>query len=275
MKETAFQQRMYAPGHSEHELDRLSHQAEAFEPFTRQSFQQAGITARMRVLDVGCGSGDVAFLAAELVGPSGEVIGADLAAEAVNRATALARARGIGNVRFLEGDPAELRFDSHLTRSWVGSSLCFTRTRSTPSANWHFICTTKGSSFFRSLTLPPPFPCRQPRPLSATLLGSNRRLALLVREYTLALNCRSISGRRSAWPFHADGCPDRRRVGLSGVRDRRRGSQEPLSSDGEVENCDCEGGRSSSLAQRMRDEVVASNGVVLSPGLIGAWSSKS
>jgi aryl-alcohol dehydrogenase-like predicted oxidoreductase len=31
----------------------------------------------------------------------------------------------------------------------------------------------------------------------------------------------------------------------------------------------------SSLAQRMRDEVVASNGVVLSPGLIGAWSSKS
>jgi hypothetical protein len=30
----------------------------------------------------------------------------------------------------------------------------------------------------------------------------------------------------------------------------------------------------SSLAQRMRDEVVASKGVVLSPGLIGAWSRK-
>ena len=29
-----------------------------------------------------------------------------------------------------------------------------------------------------------------------------------------------------------------------------------------------------SLAQRMRDEVVASKGVVLSPGLIGAWSQK-
>jgi hypothetical protein len=30
----------------------------------------------------------------------------------------------------------------------------------------------------------------------------------------------------------------------------------------------------SSLAQRMRDEVVASKGVVLSPALIGAWSRK-
>ena len=30
----------------------------------------------------------------------------------------------------------------------------------------------------------------------------------------------------------------------------------------------------SSLAQRMRDEVVASKGVVLSPGLTGAWSRK-
>jgi hypothetical protein len=30
----------------------------------------------------------------------------------------------------------------------------------------------------------------------------------------------------------------------------------------------------SSLAQRMRDEVVAAKGVVLSPALIGAWSRK-
>jgi hypothetical protein len=31
----------------------------------------------------------------------------------------------------------------------------------------------------------------------------------------------------------------------------------------------------SSLVQRLRDEVVAASGVVLSPGLIGAWSRKS
>src|SRR5215472_8935858 len=110
MKQTASQQTSYALAHSEEELDRLSRQARAFEPFTRQLFQEAGITTGMRVLDVGCGSGDVAFLATDLVGPSGEVIGADRADAAVNRATARALARDIGNVRFLEGDPTELRF---------------------------------------------------------------------------------------------------------------------------------------------------------------------
>jgi ubiquinone/menaquinone biosynthesis C-methylase UbiE len=111
MKQMAPQQTSYVPGHSEEELDRLSRQAQAFEPFTRQLFQQAGITTGMRVLDVGCGSGDVAFLAADLVGPSGQVIGADRAAAALNRARARAQARGLGNVRFLEGDPTELAFD--------------------------------------------------------------------------------------------------------------------------------------------------------------------
>ena len=87
MKQTASAQTSYALGHSAEELERLSRQAEAFEPFTRQLFQQAGITPGMRVLDVGCGSGDVAFLAADLAGPNGEVIGADRAPAAVNWAT--------------------------------------------------------------------------------------------------------------------------------------------------------------------------------------------
>ena len=75
MKEALARQSRYALGHSEQELDRLSRQAEIFEPFTRQLLQQAGISRGMRVLDVGCGSGDVSFLASELVGPSGKVIG--------------------------------------------------------------------------------------------------------------------------------------------------------------------------------------------------------
>ena len=44
MKETATQQSTYALGHSERELERLSRQAQAFEPFTRQLLQQAGST---------------------------------------------------------------------------------------------------------------------------------------------------------------------------------------------------------------------------------------
>jgi SAM-dependent methyltransferase len=105
------QQSQYVLGHSEHELERLSRQAQAFEPFTRHLLQLAGINSGMRVLDVGCGSGDVAFLVADLVGSTGEVIGVDRAAAAIEWASARARSQKISNVAFLEGDPTEMQFD--------------------------------------------------------------------------------------------------------------------------------------------------------------------
>jgi ubiquinone/menaquinone biosynthesis C-methylase UbiE len=100
----------YAPGHSERELDRLSTQARMFEPFTRQLFLEAGLLPGMRVLDVGCGSGDVALLANELVGPTGAVVGIDRAPDAIARAKARAENRRLSNVQFVEGDPTLTRF---------------------------------------------------------------------------------------------------------------------------------------------------------------------
>jgi ubiquinone/menaquinone biosynthesis C-methylase UbiE len=101
----------YALGHSERELDRLSMQAQIFDPFTRQLFCEAGLGSGMRVLDVGCGSGDVAFLAAELIGPTGSVIGVDRTPAAIARAGSRAESKGISNVRFVEGDPTLMKFD--------------------------------------------------------------------------------------------------------------------------------------------------------------------
>src|SRR5215468_10279635 len=111
METPAGQQSFYALGHSEQELQRLSRQGQAFGPFTRQVFEEAGIGRGMRVLDVGCGSGDVAFLAGDLVGLSGEVVGADRERRAVDWANARAHSQGITNVKFVEGDPAEMEFD--------------------------------------------------------------------------------------------------------------------------------------------------------------------
>src|SRR5262245_54711148 len=65
----------------------------------------------MRVLDVGSGAGDVAFLAAELVGETGEVSGTDQAAAAIAAATKRAEARGLRNVSFRQGDPTAMVFD--------------------------------------------------------------------------------------------------------------------------------------------------------------------
>jgi SAM-dependent methyltransferase len=104
-------QPVYLLGHSKKELDRLSRQARTYEPLTRRLFHEAGIKAGMRVLDVGCGSGDVSFLVASIVGESGEVVGADRAGAAVERARAHAKAAEVANVTFLVGDPTELEFD--------------------------------------------------------------------------------------------------------------------------------------------------------------------
>ena len=67
----------------------------------------------MRVLDVGSGTGAVAFLAADLVGPSGEVVGTDIAPAAISAARKAAIAGGQAQVSFREGDPGEMAFEGH------------------------------------------------------------------------------------------------------------------------------------------------------------------
>jgi ubiquinone/menaquinone biosynthesis C-methylase UbiE len=95
----------YLLGHSEKETERLIAQATVYQPLTRRLLVEAGIAPGMRVLDLGSGAGDVAFLAAELVGQTGEVVGIDQnpAILAVARSRA---AQGRANVSFIEGDLA-------------------------------------------------------------------------------------------------------------------------------------------------------------------------
>src|SRR5262249_22752656 len=105
------QQVEYALGHTSRELDRLSVQAALLEPFTRQLFHEAGILPGMRVLDVGCGSGDVSLLAAEVVGDYGAVVGVDRSPDAISRASARAFLRNRSNVTFERGDLSTISFD--------------------------------------------------------------------------------------------------------------------------------------------------------------------
>lgn len=67
----------YPLGSDPTELERLDHQGTMLGPATRMLFQAAGIREGMRVLDLGCGAGDVAFVVADLVGATGEVFGID------------------------------------------------------------------------------------------------------------------------------------------------------------------------------------------------------
>jgi len=92
---TVISETPYVLDHSTHELDRLIHQARFWGELTEHVMHLAGLKPGMRVLDVGCGVGDVSFLAARLVGPEGAVMGVDRSPEATALASQRAQAAGL------------------------------------------------------------------------------------------------------------------------------------------------------------------------------------
>ena len=93
-------QREYALGRSPHEHSRLATQGALAARMTRHVFEMAGIVPGMRVLDVGCGAGDVALLTAEMVGPKGSVVAVDVDEAALKRGAERAAQTGLRNITF-------------------------------------------------------------------------------------------------------------------------------------------------------------------------------
>jgi SAM-dependent methyltransferase len=98
----------YALGSSDPEHERLIRQAAWLAAPTERFFRRAGIGPGQRVLDLGSGVGDVALIAAGLVGPTGEVIGAERDARSVARAAARMAELGLKHVRFTQTDVSDL-----------------------------------------------------------------------------------------------------------------------------------------------------------------------
>jgi ubiquinone/menaquinone biosynthesis C-methylase UbiE len=101
----------YILGHTDRERRRLLLQASILNPLTKRFLRNAGIAVGMRVLDLGCGAGDVALLAAELTGPTGEVVGIDVAEPSLQIARQRAEAADHRNIRFGCQDLATFRTD--------------------------------------------------------------------------------------------------------------------------------------------------------------------
>ena len=100
----------YVLGDNEKELQRLMRQSALYAELTENLLRSAGISAGMRVLDVGCGSGCVSLLAARLVGPSGAVVGVDRSPQALAFARQRAEAEQLRHVTFIEGDVTDLDY---------------------------------------------------------------------------------------------------------------------------------------------------------------------
>jgi ubiquinone/menaquinone biosynthesis C-methylase UbiE len=84
----------YVLGYSAHEQQRLLKQAALLRSWTERFFRAGGLAPGMRVLDLGCGMGDVSLLAADIVGPSGKVLGVDRDPQALARARERADQQG-------------------------------------------------------------------------------------------------------------------------------------------------------------------------------------
>jgi ubiquinone/menaquinone biosynthesis C-methylase UbiE len=98
----------YALGSTDAEHERLIRQAVLLAPFTERFFRGAGIGTGQRVLDIGSGVGDVAMLAATLVGPSGEVVGVERDERSIDRARTRVALAGLHNVTFTQSDVSQI-----------------------------------------------------------------------------------------------------------------------------------------------------------------------
>ncbi len=112
--------RRYVLGHSPRELNRLDLQGRLYREVTERALLEAGVGPGMRVLDAGCGSGDVSRLVAGIVGPEGSVLGIDRDEKAIVFAQARAVEAGFDTityeVRDLDRTDASASFDALVGR---------------------------------------------------------------------------------------------------------------------------------------------------------------
>ena len=98
----------YVLGGTGHEHERLIRQAKIFKPFTERLFRNAGVARGQRVLDIGSGVGDVAMLVAEMVGPTGEVVGVERDASTLTKARSRVAEARLRNVSFVATDASQV-----------------------------------------------------------------------------------------------------------------------------------------------------------------------
>lgn len=90
----------YVMGYTENEKQRLALQASIINPLTEAFFRRAGVSAGMRVLELGCGIGEVSLIAARLVGPHGQVHCIDIDGDSLSIACGRTRSAGHNHVTF-------------------------------------------------------------------------------------------------------------------------------------------------------------------------------
>ena len=104
-------QAAYPLGYTDAEAQRLAKQAIRHNTVTERFFREAGLRDGHRALEMGSGLGHVSALVAEIVGASGSVLGIERDAASIAKAQKNMEDAGIANVRFHHGDVYDLDLD--------------------------------------------------------------------------------------------------------------------------------------------------------------------
>jgi ubiquinone/menaquinone biosynthesis C-methylase UbiE len=92
--------------------ERLRILSRVMQPTTLTCLARAGIKEQMACLEIGCGSGDVAFDLARTIGPLGKVVGTDIDQTVLDLARREAADLQLNNIEFRLADVTQSTFDS-------------------------------------------------------------------------------------------------------------------------------------------------------------------
>ena len=95
------------------ELERLRLQSRVWEPTGRQLLSKIGSGSGGRALDVGCGAMGWLRILGEWVGPSGQVVGADIDESLLGAARSFLETEGISNVELVVDDLFDSKLEPH------------------------------------------------------------------------------------------------------------------------------------------------------------------
>jgi SAM-dependent methyltransferase len=267
---------IYAPGYSEEERQRLIEQAGFFGGFTERLLVDAGIGPGMRVLDVGCGVGDVSLLVASLVRPEGAVLGVDSNPLALGHARERVSAMGLTDVDFVEGDIRDLAFDEPFDAAVGRLVLMYLADPAATLRRIAALLRPGGIIAFQELTLTESGLTYPEAPLlqrTGTLINETFRRAGTEMEMGLKLYPAFIAAGLPAPAMRAErpigGGPD-----FPGYRWMAQITRSILPLMEQLGVANAEDIDVETLVERLREEVVGSGGVVAMPTLMGAWARK-
>jgi len=266
----------YVLGRTVAETRRLAFQGDFQSEFTRQLFDAAGIGPGMRVLDVGSGAGDVALLAAEMVGPEGAVVGIDVNPAVLATARARVEAAGRSNVTFVDGDVGlaapEGPFDAvvgRLVLMYLRAAAATLRSLARRVRPGGVIAFQEFSFGPESMAQFPPSPLWQQvwGWLRATFLRAGVDEWMGYRLHQLYLSAGLPAPRMQA-ASAVGGGPDWGGYQYAELTVRSMLPSMTAFGIAAAEEVDVD-----TLAARLRDETVRHGGVVKTPDLVGAWTN--